>query len=96
MPVNYLISSTINSGSFFEIMLHSINMDDQDFIWRNVCTLCVQECQLVASAKHELCDFIGKCRLCDNYINPYQSPNKYVEYDLPAGNPDDRLVISLK
>ena len=77
-------------------MLQSINMSDQDFIWRNNCTLCVQECQLMGPAKHELCDFIGKCRSCENYIHPYQSPDKYVEYDLSADRPDDKLVIAIK
>ncbi|MDB5154714.1 MAG: hypothetical protein JWR54_3465 [Mucilaginibacter sp.] len=65
-------------------------MDDKDFIGRNDCTVCVQECRLVGPTKHELCDFIGKCRSCDNYIHPYQSPHEYAAYDIPADRSDDK------
>ena len=71
-------------------------MNDKDFIWMNDCTFCVQECQLTGPAKHELCNFIGKCRSCDNYIHPYQSPGKYVERDLSADQSVDKLTGPIK
>ena len=49
-----------------------IQLFDHDFILKNKCTNCVHQCELTGPSKHEICSFEGKCRSCDNYIDPYQ------------------------
>jgi hypothetical protein len=49
-----------------------IELLDQDFILRNECTHCVHQFELTRPSEHELCSFVGKCRDCGIYINPYQ------------------------
>jgi hypothetical protein len=49
-----------------------IPLFDQYFILRNECTHCVHQFELTTPSEHELCSFVGRCRDCGNYINPYR------------------------